>query len=190
MKPALLVVDMQNDFVMPDAPACVKGALATVPRVRAALDHFRLHSLPIFHAFRGYRADGSDVEGTRLPAFKGGHPFVVLGTPGAEIVAALAPLPGEYRIAKPRFSAFLGTPLDFILRRLAVSHVVICGTQYPHCIRATAYDAISFDYAVTILTDATSAASPAVEQANIHDMRSIGIRCVTLEEFSMERAKR
>jgi nicotinamidase-related amidase len=181
-KSALLIVDMQNDFVLPTAPACVAGAMATLPRLREVLEHFRKNGWPVFHIVREYRADGSDVEYCRLDGFKK-RQVAVPGTPGCEIVAELAPLPGEYRVVKPRFSAFMATELDFMLRRLGVQHVVICGTQYPNCIRATAYDAICFAYRTTVLTDATSAASQEIADANIRDLRNVGVACVTLAEL-------
>ncbi|HEX4243045.1 MAG TPA: isochorismatase family cysteine hydrolase [Steroidobacteraceae bacterium] len=182
MKSALLIVDMQNDFVLPTAPACVAGALATVPRVREVLDCFRSGKLPVFHVYREYRADGSDIEITRRPAFMAGARFVVPGTPGAEFVRELEPVAGEYRIVKRCFSAFFATELDLVLRRLGVDRILLCGTQYPHCIRATAYDAISHGYPVTVVTDATSAATPEVAAANIRDMESIGIRCAAFAD--------
>jgi nicotinamidase-related amidase len=77
----------------------------------------------------------------------------------------------------------MGTELDFMLRRFGVKHVIIVGTQYPNCIRTTAYDAVSLEYKVTNVTDATSGKSPEVEKANITDMKNIGINCVTYEEF-------
>jgi len=183
MKPALLVVDMQNDFVLPDAPAAVKGAAATIPRIKAVLDRFRRSGWPVFHVVREYRADGSDIEISRRDAFLAGPGYVIPGTTGAEIVRALSPESGEYRIVKPRFSAFFGTELELILRRLAVDRLVLCGTQYPNCIRATAYDGLSHGYPVLVITDATSASDDQVAEANIRDLRNVGIRCVSFEEF-------
>jgi len=183
MKPALLVVDMQNDFVLPDAPAAVKGAAATIPRIKAVLDRFRRSGWPVFHVVREYRADGSDIEISRRDAFLAGPGYVISGTTGAEIVRALSPESGEYRIVKPRFSAFFGTELELILRRLAVDRLVLCGTQYPNCIRATAYDGLSHGYPVLVITDATSASDDQVAEANIRDLRNVGIRCVSFEEF-------
>lgn len=182
MKPALLIVDMQNDFVFPEAPAVIRGAAATVPQVRALLDWVRERGWPVFHVVREYRADGSDIEITRRDSFLAGAKYVVPGTRGAEIVEPLKPAAGEYRIVKPRFSAFFGTELDLILRRLGVDALLVCGTQYPNCIRATAYDGISHGYRVTVITDATSAASEEVAVANIRDLRNVGIECRTLRE--------
>jgi nicotinamidase-related amidase len=183
MKPALLIVDMQNDFVLPGAPASVGGAASTVQRVKAVLDWFRASGRPIFHIVREYRADGSDIEISRRDAFLAGPRYVVPGTKGAEIVQELSPQPGEYRVVKPRFSAFFGTELELILRRLAVERLVVCGTQYPNCIRATAFDGLAHGYSVFIITDATSASSDEVAAANIRDLRNVGIRCVSFDEF-------
>ncbi|MCR4297376.1 MAG: isochorismatase family protein [Gallionella sp.] len=60
-----------------------------------------------------------------------GPPYAVPGTKGVEIIDALSPMTGEYRVVKPRFSAFFGTELELILRRLGADSVVVCGTQYP-----------------------------------------------------------
>jgi nicotinamidase-related amidase len=174
---------MQNDFVLPGAPASVGGAASTIQRVKAVLDWFRAGGWPVFHIVREYRADGSDIEISRRDAFLAGPRFAVPGTKGAEIVQELSPAPGEYRVVKPRFSAFFGTELELILRRLEIDRLVVCGTQYPNCIRATAYDGLSHGYPVFIITDATSASSDEVAEANIRDLRNVGIRCVSFNEF-------
>ena len=183
MKIALLIVDMQNDFVLPKSPAEIPGAFATLPRAQDVLACFRAADRPIFHIVREYRADGSDIEISRRDAFLVGPQYAVPGTKGAEIVDALRPLPGEYRIVKPRFSAFFGTELDLILRRLEVTDVAICGTQYPNCIRATAFDSLSHGYLTTVITDATSAASLEVARSNIRDLENVGIKCLAFEAF-------
>lgn len=180
---ALLIIDMQNDFVLPGSPVTVAGALATVPRIREALEAFRSARLPVFHLVREYREDASDVERFRVEKFLASGGFVLPGTRGCDIVDELKPVTGEYRIVKNRFSAFMNTELDFILRRLDVRHVVVCGIQYPNCVRATVFDAVACDYLVTVLTDGTTAQTAAIAEANILDMRNIGVRCITLREL-------
>jgi nicotinamidase-related amidase len=182
-KYALIIVDMQNDIVLPSAPACVAGAFSTIPRIRRLLDHFRAEGFPILYVVREYRPDGSDIEITRLESFLKNRRYVIPGTKGCEIVEELKPLPGEHRIVKQRFSAFMNTELDFILRRLGITHLVVCGTQYPNCIRTTIFDAVAYGYHVINITDATSAQSSAIAAANILDIRNIGVKCVTTDEF-------
>jgi nicotinamidase-related amidase len=180
---ALLVIDMQNDFVMPGSSIRIAGAKATVPVIKKVLNGFRNVGLPVFHAVREYRPDGSDIEITRLDNFLERNKVVVPGTRGCEIIEELKPIPGEYRIVKNRFSAFLMTELDLMLRRLGIEHVVICGTEYPTCIRTTIFDAISYNYFVTLITDACSAQTPEVAEANITDIKNVGVECLTSAEF-------
>lgn len=177
---------MQNDFVLPGAPACVAGALKTIPNIAKLLQRFREAKLPVFHVVREYREDGSDIEITRLKSFLSGKTCVVPGTQGCEIVEGLNPMDGEYRIIKNRYSSFMNTELDFMLRRLDVQYVVVCGTQYPNCVRATIYDAVSHGYNVILVTDATSAQTAEIAEANIIDIKNIGVECVDTQTFLEE----
>lgn len=182
-KYVLIIIDMQNDFVLPGAPACVSGAYATIPCIKRLLDFFRVNGWPVFHVVREYRADGSDIEFTRLDDFLNKESYLVPGTKGCDIVDSLAPLEGEYRIVKNRFSAFMNTELDFILRRLGATNLVICGIQYPNCVRATIFDAIAYGYPVINIIDAKSAQTQYIAEANILDLKNIGVDCITLDKF-------
>jgi len=180
-KTALIIVDMQNDFVLPNAPQCIKGAVSVIPNIQKVLHTFREKSLPVFHVYREYRADGSDIEKTRLDDFLNGEKYCVPRTKGCEIIDELFPREEEYRIVKNRFSGFMNTELDFILRRLEVESIVICGIQYPNCIRATVFDGVALGYDVTLITDATAAQTEKIAQANIVDIKNIGVECISTE---------
>ena len=183
MKSALLIIDMQNDFVLPDSPNSINGSYKTIPVLASVLDRFRNTDAPVFHIVREYRQDGSDIEKFRYTDFISGNKYAVPGSLGCEIVEELTPIEGEYRIVKKRFSGFMNTELEFMLRRLGVEEVVITGIQYPNCIRATAFDAVAYGFDVTVLTDATSAKSNDVAKANIIDFQNVGIKCVTSKEL-------
>jgi nicotinamidase-related amidase len=182
---ALFIIDMQNDFVSPESPYCVAGAKITVPVIAGLLSQFRDHQLPIFHIYREYRADGSDIEKFRYQKFIEGKKLAVPGTEGCEIVKELTPWAEEYQIVKRRFSGFMNTELDSILRRLKISEILVTGTQYPNCVRATVFDAIALGYDVTVVTDATSAQSETVANANVIDLKNVGVRCVALAELAL-----
>ena len=156
MNIALVIIDMQNDFVLPEAPLCVKGAQATVPTIRELLDRARAEGWRVIHVIRQHRRDGSDVEIGRAPLFTQGAGICVPGTKGAEIVDELAPLPNETILRKLRFSAFFQTELDMLLRRLKIDTLLIAGTQYPNCVRGTATDAMSHDYNSIVVSYACS----------------------------------
>ncbi|HOX35918.1 MAG TPA: isochorismatase family cysteine hydrolase [Methanoregulaceae archaeon] len=181
-KYALLIIDMQNDFVLPGKALAVAQAPAVIPQIRAVLDAFRDRRLPVFHVIRIHRPDGSDVEITRKDLFKK-TPFAVAGSSGAAIIDELQPRPGEYVIEKARMSAFLGTELDLMLRTLAITDLVVAGIQTPNCIRTTVFDAIAYNYPVILLRDAVGAKNDAVHSANVADMEAIGVRVMAAHDL-------
>ncbi len=182
-KIALIIIDMQNDFVLPTAPQTIARAEIIVPNIQKVLASFRSQELPVFHVYREYRADGSDIEKTRLDNFLTEQKYCVPHTKGCEIIDELAPIEGEYKIVKNRFSGFMQTELDFILRRLGIEKIVVCGIQYPNCIRATIFDGVALGYDVTLITDATEAQTQEIAKANIVDIANIGVECLTTENF-------
>ena len=181
---AILVIDMQNDFVLPGAVLCVAGAQATIPTIQELLSYGRQKGHHIIHVIREHRYSGADVDKPRVPLFTDGKQgYCVPGTKGWEIVEGLEPRTGDIIVSKRRNSGFFQTELDMVLRRLGVKTVVIAGTQYPNCIRGTAADAMSYDYDTIVVTDACSAKTPEVAEANIFDMKNMGITCIPLAEL-------
>jgi nicotinamidase-related amidase len=181
MKTALLIIDMQNDFVLPGAPLCVSSAKATIPAIAQLLDYARRNGWAVVHIIRQHDASGCDAETFRRHIFDNGSGFCVKGTRGVEIVDELQPKNGDYQVVKTRFSGFFKTELHELLQRLGIKRLVLAGTQYPNCIRATAVDANSLDYETVVCTDACSAASPEVATANIYDLEHMGIACLSLD---------
>lgn len=182
MPAALLIVDMQNEFVNPKGKACVAGAADTVPRIARVLRAWRQHALPLAYVVRRYSPDSSDVEPVRRDVFAQMGGFCLPNTWGSEIVPALAPLAGEMVIVKTRWSAFFRTALDAKLRQRGVDTLVVAGTQTPNCVRATAFDADSLGYRVIVLIDGTSSQSPDVQRANLYDLDRAGFRLMTCGE--------
>ena len=186
MKQALLIIDMQNGFLQPQSPLCIRGALATVPACARVISAGRAAGVPVIFVNRRYRADGSDVELTRRQVWaRGGKPL----TPGSTGPLSVENPPefgrasGDYEIIKPRYSAFFQTPLDLLLRRLGVDTVVLTGTTTPNCIRTTCYDAISLDYRVVVVEDCCSSNTEAIQQANMLDMGNVGAEVYSAAEF-------
>lgn len=176
-KPALLIIDMQNDFVMPGGSLPVPGARDIIPGVVDILTLFRKAHLPVFHVLRLHRASGVDVEITRREIFRR-TPFAVEGTRGAAVIEELVPIEGEYRVKKTRMSAFFDTDLDLMLRTLGIDSLFITGIQTPNCIRTTAFDAMAYNYQVFLVRDAMTAKNREIHEANLFDMQNIGIRIV------------
>jgi nicotinamidase-related amidase len=168
-RPALLVVDMQRDFVDPDAPAtCAPMAQERLPAIKSLLGAARRAQVPIFFSQGLVSPDLSDVG-----LWKGAHSkgtVQVEGTPGAEIVDELRPVPGEKVIKKRRPSVFFATDFEVFLRGLRVDTLLLAGSSMSGCVRATAVDAFSRDYRTMIVRDCVVDRSVEVLEASLFDM--------------------
>lgn len=154
---AMIVVDMQNDFVAPGAAMETPAARAIVPKLAETLKACRETGTRVIYTAHVHRRDGSD-----MGLFDDMHPPIaaraalVDGTPGVDIYPDLAPAPGEHVIKKHRYSGFFGTDLDIILREWGIDTVIISGTTTENCCLATARDAMFRNYRVVFLSDATA----------------------------------
>ncbi len=182
-KNCFMIIDQQKDFNLEGAPYRVDCGLEALPYIKKALEASRAAGIPVVHVFRYYRADGSDVELTRYFGFHQVGGGCVPGTEGAEECDEIKPIEGEYLVVKQRWSAFFQTECDMLLRRLGVTQIIVSGVQTPNCVRGTVWDANSLDYEVIVLTDATGAKTPEVHQANLFDMKNIGIKMMTTDEY-------
>ncbi len=176
-KYALIIVDMQNDFVLTEKTA-VKGAKATVPAIKNAMRICHEKHVPVFHVIRAYDTNGDNAEIFRKSLFQKGQGFCIAGTDGAKIVQELAPHAEDTVVVKPRFSAFFGTNLLQLLREKNITHLLVAGTQYPNCIRATAVDALCHDFHTTVLTDCCSAQTDEIAETNCRDLQNMGVMCL------------
>ncbi|XP_011080698.1 probable inactive nicotinamidase At3g16190 [Sesamum indicum] len=182
---ALLVIDMQKDFILPGGPMHVKGGEAIVPSVIKAVEVARSRSIPVIWVVREHDPLGRDVELFRRHLYAADKPKPTSkGSVGAELVDGLVIKDGDYKLVKMRFSAFFNTHLHSYLQGAGVNKLVITGVQTPNCIRQTVFDAVALDYhKVTVIVDATAAATPDIHIANIIDMTNVGVATPTLEEW-------
>jgi nicotinamidase-related amidase len=149
---ALLVLDMQNDFVRKGGSLCVPDAEATIPAISRLLELARATGMRIVYSQDTHR-DG-DPEWQIWPE------HAREGSWGWGIVDALTPAEDETVIRKVRYDAFYGTPLDHLLRLWGVDTLVICGTVANICVHYTAASAAMRWYDIVIPRDATSALEP------------------------------
>ena len=188
-KTALVVIDMENAFIDPESPLCIRNALATVPACGRVIRKSRERKIPVFFVNRIYRRNGSDVEFTRYQSWYDGDRYLAPGSTGPlsiDVPAEFKPQAGDYTIVKPRFSAFFQTELDLILRRLGVTTVILTGTTTPNCIRTTCYDGISMDYNIIIIEDCCSSNTEEIQRVNMEDMARVGAVITSAEEFLQE----
>ncbi|KAJ0515173.1 putative N-carbamoylsarcosine amidase [Helianthus annuus] len=161
---ALLVIDMQNDFLLADSSIRVAGGLAILPNVIKAVEDARRRGFLVVWVVREHDPLGRDVELFRRHFYAEGKPKPTSkGSKGAELVDGLVIKQEDYKVVKTRFSAFFATQLHSVLQGAGIDSLVAVGVQTPNCIRQTVFDAVALDYkSVTVIVDATAAATPDV----------------------------
>jgi len=149
---ALIVVDMQNDFVSEGGSLLVPDAKGTVPNIQRLLELARTSDMRV--VFSQDTHDEGDPEWEIWPE------HARRGTWGWQIVDELQPREDELVVQKVRYDAFYGTSLDHMLRQWGVDTLVICGTVANICVHYTAASAALRWYRVVIPRDAVSALEP------------------------------
>ncbi len=153
---AMLVVDMQNDHLMPGRPLEVPRARDIVQALVARLDAARREHVPIVYVLDEHEPDDSDLDNWGAHNLK--------GTPGVEVWEPLAPKPGDRIVRKPTYSAFVRSNLAEVLAELSVDTLVLTGCATEVGLLATATDALQRGYSVEIPPDAQAGATAANEQ--------------------------
>lgn len=155
---ALLVVDVQNDF-LPGGSLAVPAGDAVLPAVGRALQHFAALGLPVFASRDWHPPDHCSFRSQGGPW----PPHCVAGTPGAGFPAALRLPAGAVVISKATtpardaYSAFDGTDLHARLQALGVRRLIVCGLATDYCVQASVFDALALGYAVVVLADGVAA---------------------------------
>jgi len=153
---ALVVVDMQNDFCaswgwLASIGVEVRPLQALAERLAAWLPELRDLGLRVLWCNWGNRPDKANLppgvlyvydrtaqgRGLGAATSPGGHRVLQKGSPSADLVAPLQAEPGDIWVDKYRMSGFPGTPLDSILRNLAITTVLFAGVNLDQCVYAT-----------------------------------------------------
>ena len=146
---ALIIVDMQNDFVKREGKLYVPDAEKTIPAIKKILEMARNTGALIVYT--------QDWHGRDDPEFRIWGEHARAGTWGAEIVEELKPMEGEYVVKKLRYDGFYGTSLDHILRLHGVENLIITGTVANICVLHTAGSAALRWYNIFVPVDCISA---------------------------------
>lgn len=170
---ALLVVDMQNDYCHPDGALAgngtdVSAADAIVPRLDALLAAARRAGAKVIFVRTTHDEWTDSLARKSLPRLKQ-MPVCRTGTWGTEYYG-VAPQPGDYVITKHRYSAFLGTPLDLVLRSNGIRTLIVAGVSTHTCVDCTARDGFQRDYFVVVLSDCTATYSPLVQATTLANL--------------------
>jgi nicotinamidase-related amidase len=173
-KAALLIIDLQNDFVRQGAPMEVVDARTTLPKVNQLLAAVRQKKLPvIFTKFmtgpqktliwdwspqigesgackRGLERSYADIKGTRFCS---------------DVVDEIAPGPQDYIVEKYGYSAFKNTNLKDILLSEGITSLIVVGTVTQICVADTVHDAFSLGFKVLVVSDLVTSFMPDLQDA-------------------------
>ena len=182
-RPALLVIDMQHDFVDSEAGCYAPGVEGIIPRIAAVIGAAREAEIPVIYtqeAHRPGRVDsGRELDAGTGASYPGGGAdspvpeHCVEGTKGIEIIDELEPLPGDLRIVKRRYSCFLGTDLELLLGNLGVETLLVTGVDSNVCVLWTVGEAFQRDYHVRVIEDCVAGSSPEENDAALTIMRAL-----------------
>jgi nicotinamidase-related amidase len=185
---ALIVIDMQRDFIEPGGFGATLGNDVSllkkiVPTVARLIEAFRSAGLPIIHTRECHKPDLSDLPKAKhlrgKPSMRIGDPgpmgrILIAGEPGADIVPELAAKPGEIVLDKPGKGAFYGTPLGALLAERKITHLVFAGVTTEVCVQTTMREANDRGFECLLAEDATESYFPEFKKAAVDMIRAQG----------------
>jgi ureidoacrylate peracid hydrolase len=185
---AVIVVDMQNDF-------CTEGgAMDTIglgtgldpiremiPSLQRFLDDARSAGLTIIYIQAVYNTDDnrylSPVWLEHAQRRRGGLyttiPLCFEGSWGAEIIDEIAPQPGEMIVQKHRYSAFIDTPLQQLLRNRGIKTILVTGVGTNGCVECTARDGFMLDFFTITVSDCCMTYWPEQHVGSLRDLETL-----------------
>jgi ureidoacrylate peracid hydrolase len=176
---AVLVVDVQNDYCAPGGGLAKLGVdmsaiEACVPRVAALVEGAREVGVPVIHIRTHHEAATESPAWRELRQRRSPNKprWCEPGTWGADFYH-VAPQSGEVVITKHRYSGFIETDLDLILRSQGIVSLIMAGVASNNCVECTARDGFMKDYYIVFVDDCTAATNKAIHAATLANMESL-----------------
>jgi nicotinamidase-related amidase len=171
---ALLIIDMQRDFVEPGGFGETLGNDVSllreiIPPLRAVLDATREAGITVIHTREGHLPDLSDCPPAKLnrgkPSLRIGDPgprgrILIRGEYGHDIIDELSPAPGELVVDKPGKGSFYATGLDEVLRGQGITSLLVTGVTTEVCVHTTVREANDRGYECLVLSDCVGSYFP------------------------------
>jgi biuret amidohydrolase len=185
---ALVIIDMQRDFLEPGGFGAALGndvtqLRAAVAPCRAVLAAARARGMLVIHTREGHRPDLSDAPRLKVergdPALRIGARgpmgrILVRGEPGHDIIAELYPQADEPVIDKPGKGAFYQTDLDLMLRNRGIETLLVCGVTTEVCVNTTVREANDRGYRCIVLADCCASYFPEFHAAGLAMIKAQG----------------
>ncbi len=180
---ALLVIDMQRDFLDPRGMCGLEGEgylrlRAIIPTLQTALKAARGAGITVIHTREGYGPDLSDLPASRHGGGIGESGplgrFLIRGEAGHDFIEELKPPSGETVIDKAGFSAFFRTGLEERLKAAGITHLLFSGVTTQCCVLSSLREAVDRDFYCLLLEDCCAALEPSWHQASLDIIASEG----------------
>ncbi|MBI2732438.1 MAG: cysteine hydrolase [Aquabacterium sp.] len=185
---ALLIIDMQRDFVEPGGFGASLGndvslLQAIVPTCQRVLQAWRDMGGWVVHTREAHKPDLSDCPPAKLhrgsPTLRIGDAgpmgrILIRGEPGHAIIPELAPIEGELVVDKPGKGALYATCLSEALTVREITHLIVMGVTTEVCVQTTMREANDRGYDCLLIEDGTESYFPAFKQATLEMIRAQG----------------
>lgn len=174
---ALLVIDLQRDFLDPEGFVAslgddVSAMRAIIPNAVALIAAARSAGMTVIHTREGYAADLSDMHPMKRERGVAGRAgplgrFLIRGEAGHAHIAECQPRPDETIIDKPGFGSFYRTDLEAILRARGIDRLILFGVTTQCCVASTLREAVDRGLRCLTVEDACAATTPELHTAAI-----------------------
>ena len=187
-KTALIIIDMQRDFLEPGGFGAALGndvsrLQAAVAPCAAVLAAARRQGLLVIHTREGHRPDLSDAPPHKVergdPALRIGAKgpmgrILIRGEPGHDIIPELYPIAGEPVIDKPGKGAFYQTDLELMLHNRGIDTLLVCGVTTEVCVNTTVREANDRGFRCIVLSDCCGSYFPEFHQMGLAMIKAQG----------------
>jgi nicotinamidase-related amidase len=186
---ALLVIDMQRDFLEPGGFGASLGNDVSLLRraidpIRRVLAAWRAAGLLVIHTREGHRPDLTDLPRAKRDRTRGEGPrigdvgpmgrILVQGEPGHALIHELSPLAGEAIVDKPGKGAFYATDLHARLDAIGITQLVVVGVTTEVCVHTTVREANDRGFDCLVLADCTASYIPSLHDAALRMISAQG----------------
>ena len=185
---ALIVIDMQRDFIEPGGFGAALGndvsrLAAIIPATKRLLDGCRAAGITVIHTREAHKPDLSDCPPSKIKRGRGQLKIgdegamgriLIAGEPGNGIVSDLSPHDGEIVIDKPGKGAFYATDLSGTLDGHGITHLIFAGVTTEVCVQTTMREANDRGYECLVVEECTESYFPEFKQSTLEMIRAQG----------------
>jgi nicotinamidase-related amidase len=186
-KTAFIIIDMINSTAKGQGPPYTlpPGRVDLVKNFQKLIAQCRAGGSPIIYITTYRRSDGTDAPRTIAdaapPGGGGGQPLGP-NDPGPQVIDELKPEPGDYIVAKPRFSSFYGTNVGGILNDRGVDTILVGGISTPRSVEGTAREAKNLDMQCVVVSDCCDGPEKDVHEYILERVLPLLVRVRTTDE--------